>query len=248
MLVMAIEAALQTADRNRTITGFRISDTLFHTPLIVSMKPEGVETQFYLRPAKDAIDQDSSYFDFKLCFFDEQWHENCRGTIKVEYQSNSHTEVDGGRASRDKLIHHVALHDKATHSPNRSVKPEELYAQLQECGFQYGIPFQALDSINYNEERVALGDVSTSKWMTKANSTQPPGNVIHPATLDGIMHLIFVVLTEGCAYSLDTMVPTGIRDLWISRSGLVQGEDGHAKALATSIRRGHRKYLISSKL
>ena len=47
---MAIEAARQVASSSLRIKGYRFQDVMFHKALLISVNPEGVETQFYLRP------------------------------------------------------------------------------------------------------------------------------------------------------------------------------------------------------
>jgi hypothetical protein len=87
MLVMAIEAAKQLADVGRIIIGFNIKDITFHSALIIPVRPEGIETQFYMRPAEVSNEKDASWFDFRLCTCDDnKWSKNCKGSIQVVYE------------------------------------------------------------------------------------------------------------------------------------------------------------------
>ena len=96
---MAIEAANQIADSSRTITGFTFKDVLFQKVLNISQDSEGVETNLYLHQIHDVSDATVPWSDFRLCSFaNDEWQENCRGSICVEYQK-SPSAVDGGRES-----------------------------------------------------------------------------------------------------------------------------------------------------
>ena len=105
MLVMAIEAANQMADKTRSIEGFKITNTSFLRPLNVTLEPAGVETMFYLRPVREAIEGNNISMDFKICLHErDQLIENCRGTIKVTYQEYP-GETDEGKEAAEETHH-----------------------------------------------------------------------------------------------------------------------------------------------
>lgn len=104
MIVMTIEAAKQMAKPGYSIRGYRFRDVTFHTALKTSLDPNGTETQFYLRPLANSEDRGTTWSDFRLYMFEnEEWVENCRGNILVEYQEDE-SVVDRGKESREELI------------------------------------------------------------------------------------------------------------------------------------------------
>src|SRR6266516_3683021 len=126
MLVMAIEAANQIAE-NRHVVGYEIKDATFHAPLNIPSNSDGVETQFYLRPLRDASDKSNACFQFRLCVCEDgNWAETCRGTVQVEYEGIE-TEVDGGKEAKEVLRSLRQVHENAARSCTRAVDSKYMY-------------------------------------------------------------------------------------------------------------------------
>lgn len=235
MLVMAIEAANQMADKNRSVKGFKFKDVSFHTPLNLTLDPTGVETMFYLRPVREAIEGDFISLDFKLCIHErEQWVENCRGTIKVAYKE-SPGEVDQGKEADEEVLHYRQIDDGANLSCTQAIDSKMLYRRLQQLGYGYGPTFQLLDAVRFDGRGMATADVEISQ----ANASNAQAHVVHPTSLDAMMQLVFATLIKG-KDAMSTMVPTHIRKLWVSSSGLRDPGHGTVKAVATSAPRNYR--------
>lgn len=235
MLVMAIEAANQMADKSRTVKGFKIKDVSFHTPLNLTLDPTGVETMFYLRPVRESIEGDSTSLDFKLCVYErDQWVENCRGTIKVDYQQSS-GEIDQGKEADEEIRHYRQIDDGAALSCTHDIDSKVLYGRLLELGYGYGPTFQLLKAVRFDDGGMATADVEISQ----ANASNAQAHIIHPTSLDAMMQLVFATFTQG-KDAMSTMVPTHIRKLWVSSSGLGDPGDGIVKAVATSMPRSYR--------
>ena len=236
MLVMALEAAKQTADSSRSIKGFKITDTSFLSALNVSLDPAGVETMFYLRPVREAIETNYTVMDFKVCSFErEQWIENCRGTIKIVYQETP-GEIEAGNEAAEEILHYRQIDEAATQSCTQRVDSKLLYGRLQTPGYGYGPTFQLLEAVHFRDEG---GTAAADVRITQANASIAHAHVVHPASLDAMMQLVFATLTKGTD-ATSTMVPTRIRKLWVSDSGLQDPDDGIVAAVATSAPRGYR--------
>ncbi len=232
MLVMAIEAANQMADKTRSIKGFQITNTSFLMPLNVTLDPAGVETMFYLRPVREATERNNTSMDFKVCLHErDQWIENCRGTIKVTYQEHL-GEIDEGKEAAEETHHYQQIDEGAARSCTQSLDSKALYGHLQKLGYGYGPTFQLLETVHFNDDRMAAADVKISQ----ANASTANAHVIHPTSLDAMMQLVFATLTQGID-ATSTMAPTHIRKMWVSSSGLRDPCDGTVKAVATSVPR-----------
>lgn len=208
---MAIEAARQVA-KDRPVIGYEIRETTFNTPLNVSANAGGLETEFHLRSLGDASDKSNTSAEFRLCTYENgNWAENCRGTIRVEYEE-SQTEVDRGKEAREELRNVRQIHEEASRSCTKVVESRYMYQRLRDCGYQYGPTFQPLEQLRCSDRVEATAEVKLLQW--------PLPHIIHPSSLDGVLQLMFTALTKGGTNTIPTMVPTRVNRLWLSSSGL----------------------------
>ena len=234
---MALEAMRQTADRC-DILAYEIEDAVFHSPLKLSSRPEGVETQFYLRPLRDTTNNNELWSEFRLCIFDDnQWVETCRGKVRVVYQSeHDPKEVDCGKEVREELEALRQTQENAIISCDKSRDVKSLYQGLQNMGYHYGPSFKPIVSLKYNETGEALGDVNLAHKSLGSCSDC----VVHPTTLDGILQLSLAALTRGGTEVTSTSIPTRIGRMWISNKGLTPAMGHTVKAYSRLINKGSR--------
>ena len=220
MLVMALEACKQMADVTRRIAGYVIKNATFHSALTIAVDSEGVETQIQLRPLGDSSSKDSIISDFRISMnIDGHWSENCRGIVQLEYEL-SETEVDAGKEDIARSHSHRRLFEEATVNCNQLVDTKELYEHMQGIGLGYGPAFQALEKASYSYHGEAIGKVRAFYWTAHENSNHPQPHIIHPTTLDALLHLMIVALSKGTEEDYPTMMATRIGKLWISGSGI----------------------------
>ena len=226
---MAIEAANQTADPNQVVTGFRLKDVLFQRALNVPQGSDGVETHLYLRQIRDASETATPWSEFRVCTYENAtWQENCRGFIRVEYRTNP-TEVDAGREVREELNRCRQIDDLIAESCTEAIDEKQLYKTLNESGFGFGPSFQPLRNGSFSHKDEARADVELYQWPAQ-NHPQP--HVVHPTTLDGILHLSIAALARGGQNAVSTAVPSLLRNMWIANSGLSYPENTSVKAFA----------------
>ena len=203
------------ADKARSIKGFKITNISFLMPLSVALDPVGVETMFYLRPVREALEGNNTSMDFKVCLHQrDEWIESCRGTIKVIYQEHP-GEIDEGNEAAEEIHHYRQIDEGAAQLCTQSIDARALYEGWQKFGYEYGPTFQLLRTVRFNDEGMAAAEVKISQ----ANASTAHAHVIHPTSLDAMMQLVFATLTQGTD-ATSTMVPTHIRKLWVSSSGL----------------------------
>lgn len=228
MLVMAIEAVNQMADPSREVAAFDLKDVLFQKALNVPQGSEGIETNFYLRQINDISGMTASWSDFRLFSFEnENWQENCRGFIRINYHTNP-TAV-GWKQSSEVLDQCQSLDDDFSRSCTKTIDPVLLYKTLRSCGFGFGQAFQPLKNGSFSTDYKARSDVKLYQWPT---DQYPQKHVVHPTTLDGILHLSVAALAHGGLKSIPTAVPTLLRKMWIAKSGLSHSENRSVKAAA----------------
>jgi acyl transferase domain-containing protein len=207
MIVMALEAARQLAGEGKHISAFRVEQVKFDAPLVI--RSTATEVQVSLRPKHsqtlDAYDQGTTSFDFVIySYADEKWTQNASGAVGVICRDQpASTQI------RDSTIS-----DTSTQS---QMDTTSFYRTLRASGYEYGPSFQVVKRA-FNSINGATGEVQVFRDSTEAH-------VVHPTTLDGILHLIFASHTDGGKQAMDTLLPVQLKSLWISSSGLGYDSD-----------------------
>lgn len=222
MFVIAIEAAKQMLRPNRIVKGYLIQDATFHHAVNVPASGSDLELQIYMHGANDTSDKTSSWSQFRICTYENaQWVENCRGSIKVEYEE---TDLDGrvAQSKEASLLqsHYKQVWEEKQQSCTRPISGEKVYQHYKTIGMDYGPHFQALQHIKFNECGEATAEVATFDWSSQEDAPYVQEHVIHPVTLDAAAQLIFLALTHGTKRVIPTTIPTRVRNLWVASSGL----------------------------
>lgn len=197
---MAMEAA-RTVNSHQEILGYQLKNITFSTALDISAGE--LETQIALYPQMQASGSKDSSFEFVISSYSAgQWSENCRGMITVQVKDDSSLEES------DVYTENLRLKNA------RTILSKPFYDFLLDCGYGYGPSFQRIQDIQYSpNSSEALAKVSLYQ-----NSVQ--SYVVHPTTLDAIMHLQFAATSNGCKKRVGTLIPTKIDSLWVSAEGL----------------------------
>lgn len=219
---MAIEAARQMAHESHKVKGYLIQDTTFHHAVTIATDQNELELQFHLRPTGDTLDKSSSWSDFRIYMYENaRWVENCRGLVKVEYEE---TEGEGsialGMEEDLRQTYYKQLWEEKQRICTKSIVADKMYQHFLDIGIGYGPAFQALQSIRSNGFGEATAEVLTFDWSSHEDAHYVQDHIIHPVTLDAAAQLIFVALTAGAAKTVATAIPTRVRNLWVSSSGL----------------------------
>lgn len=239
MLIMAIEAARQLADPTTTKTGYRLRDVAFHKALVLSSSPEGVETQFYLRPAKEIGNKLTLWNEFRLCMYENgEWAENCRGAVSIEYQESA--QLDDKKEAEDELRYYSQEYERGAEKCQMTLSSKQFYEVLNESGLNYGPTFQSVRHVRFTDEGEATAAIDPRDWMAKVADDSIQTHRIHPTTLDGVLQIAYPALTKGGKDIIPIMVPTKLQNLWISEVQNGQLENSiinvHAKATFQGIR------------
>ena len=239
---MVIEAVKQMSG-NQYIAGYEIKEATFSTPINISLNPNGLDTELYLRPLRDASDKNNHWFDFQICICENgNWAGVCHGMIKTEYNQLDATEVDEEKEN-GYLAHYFKEQNRLiSHTCNKVADTRYVYQRLKEFGLNYGSEFQVLQQLRYSgNTEEALGVLTNLKRTTSDGIAKVADSyVIHPATLDGLLQLAFVGLTKGGIDQIPTLVASRINRLWVSSS--VSGTRNHSPftSYAKSCWKGYR--------
>jgi NADPH:quinone reductase-like Zn-dependent oxidoreductase/ubiquinone/menaquinone biosynthesis C-methylase UbiE len=221
MLAMAIEGAKQLATSAGTIQGYVLRHVHFENAMNLSSTSGVLETQVSLRPISSHVESSYTY-DFTVYSVEaKDWQTNCHGVIEVEFQ-----EDQDGWEGRMKAARFVKLEKSCQNiisNCSHSIDTPRMYEFLKKAGLDYGPAFQALENERISDANEAAAEVS----LFGQRDSDPEGNqpyVIHPASLDAIMHLCFTALSSGGANPMATSVPSRLKYIWISNRGLSRRE------------------------
>ncbi|KAL8303319.1 hypothetical protein RB600_006977 [Gaeumannomyces tritici] len=269
MLVMAIEAARQLADTGRAVAGYRLKEVVFDKALTLpAAASEGVEVQLRVRTGRvsNFTGGASGWSDFELASHgDGGWTEHCRGSIRVEYGEATATAKSAasgswgsGSAAREKRAREERVLGEAAALDRRCSVPLDsgsLYGMIEMIGIVFGPSFRTMRDVRQSSrssiKRSARDPASNTpssdavasiRVMEQRPGARPNGHqVIHPATLDGILQTVFPSLAAGDKQTaMRTLVPSFLENMWIA-SDICQDDPASLKAHTTARKRGLRE-------
>ncbi|KAK3324427.1 putative polyketide synthase [Cercophora scortea] len=253
MLAMAIEAANQLADSDKTVSAFVVKNVTLHSALnLPSNAPSvGVEVNLFMRPRRDQDGKNAGWFDFRLCTHDDStrtWFENCHGSIQVVYEPDHEDTEIGSRApagidkGREERLWRTNLcreyHDMAA-ACSTTLEIGEFYTRLAEWGFDYGPAFRDMTAVASDGHGGAAIEVKT--FEPPAGTAPYAEHIVHPATLDCIFQSIIVSMTNAGTARLVTGIPTHFDSIWLSATGLSHPHAQSVKAYGRAKRLGLRQ-------
>ncbi|OAG03244.1 uncharacterized protein CC84DRAFT_1251427 [Paraphaeosphaeria sporulosa] len=203
MIVMAAEAARQMVAPTGEIKGYQLRNVTFSTALNIPPSRGELEARIGLRPSGNI----EHAFEFILYSVQSNngWVENSRGEIQVYLKAAGDLSdaLPGLDASQASL------------TCDESLDTESFYQYLWEMGYGYGPAFQLVQDIHHDSKYgKVLGHIKPLVTTVSKDS------IVHPATLDAIMHLEFAILFKAGTDRPGTFIPTKIDNLWMSDKGL----------------------------
>lgn len=224
MIVMVIEAMQQISTRSSVeIVGFRLRDIKISKAIAVPDNNEGVETTFTLRPlSTSSVASSDQWYEFRLFTISGEgvWTEHCRGCVAVIVPNGS-GEIDNNKEVRHKKLAVDELFANHKRLCENFIDIEELYEKLDNIGLSYGPAFQNFLQLQSSENgNLSLGLIcipDTTKFMP--HKFEYP-YILHPTTLDSVIQTVFPALTAGGRELQNPLIPTFIKEMTISNSGL----------------------------
>ncbi|KAJ3499844.1 hypothetical protein NLG97_g34 [Lecanicillium saksenae] len=219
MIVMAVEAVRQlTASDKREPEGFYLRDIVFEKALIVPDDALGVESHFYLTPDAQAgrhsgTSEASCWYRFELFTHDiasDEWQRHCHGRIRVDYEQHQRQLGDFIPVTKDHCI--------------RETSAGRAYKALEQSGLRFGPTFRRLRkaevsvSSGAGDNSYTYAEVETcaQKVAEMMPNEYLSPHIIHPTTLDAIIHssLLAPALNEQSLPR--TRMPISVDLLWLS--------------------------------
>ncbi|KAK8105742.1 hypothetical protein PG999_009101 [Apiospora kogelbergensis] len=217
IVVMAIEAAKEIADVNEDIYGYELRDVAITTALRVPDTEKGVEVQVQLHPRRTGTKAGPSLSlnEFAVSSWSEEmreWTVHARGLVSLTYQSSlspaMQKELELESAAKKQAL--LDAREKCQR-PARSF----LYDQVETIGMQYGPTFRNMTELFAGPgSSYGIISIPDTKSVMPAQFEYP--FVVHPATLDSILHLLFPCITGEEESLSEAVVPFFFDRVFIS--------------------------------
>ncbi|KAK6072395.1 polyketide synthase [Seiridium cupressi] len=214
MMIMAIESISQRAAEDREVDGYELRDVIIGNAIVIPDNDDGIETMVSIKPFRLGTRAHTSVWEeFQVYSRTENWELNCSGLIRIKYKTPINTTFD----DEDLILakHHAEQYNRLQDNYSRAQNPRQFYKHLDSIGLQYGIIFQNLTEIqkgNYwSACKLSIPDTAS---MMPGNFEYP--HVIHPATLDSIIHIALPSYTKIDEDLTHAMVPTNVSRLYVS--------------------------------
>ncbi|MCJ1283208.1 polyketide synthase [Xylographa opegraphella] len=219
-IAMAIEARIQVTGERQihgVIRRYVIKDVSFAKALVIPEASQSIELQLSLKGTKSTKDWTASFWEsFRVSSFssDGTWLVHCQGLIMAEMTP----PADDFVTSREREQSFAAMAQEQrlhlTRSEQyRKIEPHRLYEDLRSKGNFYGPNFATISEFKLSN-RDATGRVKIPNIATSMPSGFIQPHLIHPATLDALIHTCLPVFAQhSTAGSIFTI---GIGELSIS--------------------------------
>ncbi|CAG8942939.1 unnamed protein product [Penicillium salamii] len=227
MVVMAIEAARQTAEPGRAIEAFNAQEVKFHAAMRVPTGSHGLETNLYLHSVEGMESKSSAWSEFRICTYDNGiWTENCTGIIQTVYAASDTVPVVERRNREELWNSQLESYAAAVAACTLPADGSSLYERLQRSGYGYGEAFQLVKELSFGLQKPdVVADVQ--------QFTSPAGEIIHPTTLDAILQTSIWTSVDPETGDIPTAIPTSIDSLWVSSQLPTKATSASLKTHAT---------------
>ncbi|KAI4863957.1 putative polyketide synthase [Hypoxylon rubiginosum] len=224
---MALEAAKQmvpASDAGRVL-GYIITEMLITRALVVPQTELGVEVIFQARPFNSSSKSSSDIWkEFRVFSYSSTGpNEHCRGLLSINYTQPS-SEVDVDRELRESLARYDREFESSRSFCKTSATPSKVYEDLSRAGLDYGSTFRNLKEISYGPGK-AVGRLAVPDTKSIMPCEFEHEHLIHPATMDTFLQILFPALTHAAANVKEPYMPTFIQELHVSSE--ISGEPGH---------------------
>lgn len=231
-LCMAMEAASQLAsDRHpgRKIQRMRLQNVSFLKGLVVPDGRARVEVQLAFSP-EGADNGSTMQHGFSVTAFtgDDNWNENCRGSIVVEFASESQ-----GR-SFETLVTYGEVSSQLDPASAQRIQSGDLYQELRRVGNAYGPTFSGIEELQMGDD-IAISTVAIPDVQSVMPANYIRHHIIHPSTLDIILHSSLPLVNQKLGAG--SVMPVRIDNVAVSLE--VENAPGTILSVVTSLTSSH---------
>ncbi|KAI1330639.1 hypothetical protein F5Y16DRAFT_339584 [Xylariaceae sp. FL0255] len=191
-LTMVVEAMRQIAEPGKVIEGYQFRDVFPGPPIVLTdNEDQPVETKLQLRNWRLASRSLTTYWkEFSIASRtrDGTWTQHSTGLVAMKYAADNHaTSFADEQAANNETYKNEYARIQNNHLTART--GAEFYSKFEKLGMRWGETFKTLqESHTVGNSVVATLQVpDTQVWMP---ANVESSYVVHPATLDGIFHVL----------------------------------------------------------
>ncbi|KAI4781335.1 polyketide synthase [Aureobasidium sp. EXF-3400] len=214
-LAMALEAASQSAEIGQRVVAYKLRDIQL-TSAAIMVEDEPLECIVQVRPHMTSMrDASTTWTEFTVTSSPDgkTLSKNCSGLLCIEYESDAASHLSRERVFE--LENLKAQYHKARASCKDALDPTKFYSELRALGLEYGPAFtNLLEAYKNDGQSVGLVGIANVPSTILEGHQRP--HVIHPGTLDAILHLAFAAVKDGKDNPATAMVPKSIEEVTIA--------------------------------
>ena len=220
-LAMAIEAKRQISQerrQSREITKYTFRNVLFTKALVVPESPGTVELQLSLRAASGTKERTAAAWeDFRVSsIHDDKWSEHCHGSIMIEFAASvddadlykEQEEVFTQAAQAEKF-------ERLASEQSHKLDSRLFYEDLRSKGNHYGPTFAIINQFDIGQFD-GIGTIGIPDFAKCMPSSFAQPHVIHPGTLDALLHSSLPLFSQHSAAG--SFMTVGIEEMSVSAS------------------------------
>ena len=236
-IAMVLEAAFQVASTRSdvAIIGYNLRDLAFGAALIITEQvPAEVMTS--MRPHGNLVKTSADpWYEFSICSVseDNRWTEHSRGLVSVVSATSIITnEVSGNVETNAEAARVRKIFDDAKVKCIHEVEVRQFYDHLTTIGLEYGRTFAGMNKARSAGDGTCIAEITIADTAISMPMNFQYPLVIHPSTLDAILHPVFVALSADKLIE-NPAVPTSIGSIFISHT-LESNPGSHLRVLAST--------------
>lgn len=222
MLAMVLEG-IRYLSKGSSVSGFRLRDVVIGSALVVPSTEDGVEAQLHFSSHDAPTSKQGRVWKFWIhSVTGEDWKLHCSGQVSAEGVATS-DEVSMSQEAQGTIS---ARHDQVRGNCATTIDSADFYQVLRNNGVQFGELFRTLYNLRYDETAFsdntcdstvyqATAEISFQEWRRQVEDHKASEHLIHPSTLDGLIHLLFASVFKELP-DLPNMIPTQISEAYFS--------------------------------
>lgn len=219
IICMALEASreLVLERSNEEIHGYELRDVSLDTALRVPDTDKGIEIMICLHPRLTGTkgSPSNSLYEFAVSSWSEQmkeWTPHARGLVSVTLSSSLSVDMQSELAlENERYMRSFAENKEICEKPARSF----LYDNVETIGMVYGPTFRNMIDL-YSGPDASHGTIKIpdTKAIMPKNYEYP--FIVHPATLDSVLHLLFPSIGGEDQALTEAVVPRSFERIFVS--------------------------------
>nr|URN71259.1 alternapyrone polyketide synthase [Menisporopsis theobromae] len=226
ILIMAIEAAKELASEheNEEVAGYELRDVSISTALRVpddSEKGTEVLVTLHARRTGTKAAPDGRLWEFAVTSRPEgedcDWSVHARGLVSATFKSSL---ASAGMAS-ELAAENASRREAFLSAKSRCPKPARnfLYDSVEAIGMHYGPVFRNVDSLFAGpDDNLSVGSLLVPDTQKSMPQSYEYPHVVHPATLDSVLHLLFPCISGPDQQMTEAVVPFSFDRIYIASS------------------------------